>query len=167
MGWYKVARAGTEQLVTAKINQILRSNPFFVQVMQDYHIPLTDIENHLHIVFTDLEGKFAEGNGEEIKIDRQLLDDSFFKNNFHFVVHEFFHWVKRRSEALFYFNDDEEIQSFALAMAWELLDGKPEERLAQTFYPIISGHFQDKVDAKQMFLRILTEAKKIATKFRI
>jgi hypothetical protein len=161
MGWYKLSGQELQQQVERKIKMLLGSHSFFLKLLDDYKIPHEDLQNHLRIIFTDLQGKFAEGNGEEIKLDNKLLEEGFFHDNFHFVVHEFFHWIKRRSEALFYFNDDEEVQSFALAMAWEIMDGKQEQQIAQTFLPIISGHFKSKIDAKRMFQQILHEAKQI------
>ena len=138
MGWYIKAQERQEERVVSKVKHILQSHPFFKQIMLDYQIPPEDINNHLRILFVELKDKFAEGNGEEIKLSDKLLNDEFFSRNFHFVVHEFFHWVKRRSEALFYFNDDEEIQSFSLAIAWEMLSGNIAD-IEGTFYPIISG----------------------------
>lgn len=165
MGWFKQAQERQEDKVVSKIKNILQSHPFFQQLMIDYQIPPEDINNHLRIVFADLENKFAEGNGEEIKISKKLLNDAFFKRNFHFVVHEFFHWIKRRSEALFYFNDDEEIQSFSLAIAWEILSGNANT-VEETFYPIIAGHFENRADARQMFDSILSEAKKLVDTYK-
>jgi hypothetical protein len=162
MGWFKFAQKQSEHEVIAKIKDILRSHRLFAQIMRDYHIPTEDLDNHMRIIFTDLDGKFAEGNGEEIKLSKKLLDGNFFNNNFHFVVHEFFHWIKRRSEALFYLNDDEEVQSFALAMAWEIIAGKDKSQIAQLFFPLIEGHFQQKGKAIQMYQNILQEAQKIA-----
>ena len=92
MGWFKQAQERQEDKVVSKIKNILQSHPFFQQLMIDYQIPPEDINNHFRIVFADLENKFAEGNGEEIKISKKLLNDAFFKRNFHFVVHEFFHF---------------------------------------------------------------------------
>jgi hypothetical protein len=166
MSWYTQAQHRTAHAIIAKIKDILRTHKFFLKIMDDYHIPLDNIDKHLQITFCDLNGKFAEGNGEEIKLDQGLLHGNFFKDNFHFVVHEFYHWVKRRSEALFYFNDDEEVQSFTLGIAWELIAGKSEQNIAQVFYPIIEGHFKERANAQQMFAQILGEAGKIVAAYR-
>lgn len=166
MSWYKKAQHNQQHVMIAKIKDILHTHRFFVKLMNDYHIPSDNIENNLKITFCNLQGKFAEGNGEEIKLDTRLLHGDFFRDNFHFLVHEFYHWIKRRSEALFYFNDDEEVQSFTLGVAWELLNGKPEEKIAGIFYPIIAGHFKERANAKEMFAKILGQAKKIVSTYR-
>lgn len=165
MSWYKQSNKNKTNETITLIKDKLRTHKFFKRLMRDYHIPESDIDNHLAIIFVSLDGKFAEGNGEEIKIDPSLLDGNFFRDNFHFVVHEFFHWIKRRAEALFYFNDDEEIQSFALAIAWEMLNGKSERDIRRLIYPIVAGHFSDESDAEQMFAKMMTSAQRLAKEY--
>jgi len=161
MNWFKLSFSNAEEKVSQKIKSVLKSNIFFLHLMKEYHIPIEDIDNHLRIIFVDLQGKFAEGNGEEIKINKKLLEPNFMSDNFHFVVHEFYHWIKRRSEALFYFNDDEEVKSFVLAAAWELYRGKNISYVEKLMFPIVSGHFSDPNKAKSMLHHIVSEASKI------
>jgi hypothetical protein len=101
----------------------------------------------MNIKFEELQDRFAEGNGHEIIIDKKLLDDDFFENHFHFVIHEMFHWIKRRAESKFYFSDDEEVQSFTLAMVWEIYKKKNKNEIYDKFFPIIKSQFKDKKDA--------------------
>ena len=86
------------------------------------------------------------------------MEDDFFKKNFHFVIHEFFHWLKRRSEEKFYFNDPEEVQSFVLQMTWELIQGKSKEMVIKTKYPIISAHFNSSNQSKDTFQEMLEKS---------
>ena len=165
MSWFISANNEHKAKIEQKIKQRLREHPFFQPIFEEYHIPVEDVDNHLKIIFTDLEGKFAAGNGEEIKLDNSLLEQDVLYNNFHYVVHEFFHWIKRRTEALFYFNDDEEIQSFSLAIAWELSNGKGIPEIQEIFLPIIAGHFHDESKAKSMFLKMLENAKDIISSY--
>ena len=88
MNWFKTA--GDENFVN-KVKTILKKHKFIQTLSDYYHIPIEEVDSHLQIEVCDLNGKFAEGNGKLIRIDRQLLEDDFFKENFHFVVHEFFH----------------------------------------------------------------------------
>jgi len=76
-------------------------------------------------------------------------------------MHEFFHWVKRRNEDLFYFNDEEEVQGFTLNIAWELLSGKTIDDIGRTIYPIIDGHFDREDEAREMYSKMLQEAQDI------
>ena len=165
MSWFVRAQSDYESQMVQAIKDKLRTNPFFKPLFDEYHIPVEDVDNHLSIYFADLQDKFAEGNGEEIKLDKQLLDQSFLNDNFHYVVHEFFHWLKRRAEALFYFNDDEEIQAFSLAMAWEILHGKSDPYLVKTFYPIVQGHFKDEQKARELFKQMVLRSKDIARNY--
>ena len=155
MNWFKEAE--NDEFVN-KIKEILKAHKFTQTLADYYHIPIEDIDRHLQIEVCDLNGKFAEGNGKLIRIDRKLLDDSFFKENFHFVVHEFFHWLKRRSEEKFYFNDPEEVQSFVLQMTWEFIQGKSKEEVIQIMYPIISAHFNNSGQSKDTFAEMLEKA---------
>ena len=108
MGWFKESQNNS---FVEKVKNILKTHTFTKSIADYYHIPVDEIDTHLDIEVCDLHGKFAEGNGKLIRIDKKLLDDNFFNDNFHFIIHEFFHWLKRRSEDKFYFNDPEECKS--------------------------------------------------------
>lgn len=155
MNWYKVS--STNEFIN-KIKSILKRDDLTRKLMSYYNIPISDIDNHLRIEIACLGDKFAEGNSTTIYLDKKLVTDDFFQNNFHFVIHEFWHWVKRRSEKDFYFNDPEEIQSFVLAIVWELKSGKNQKQIEQALYPIVEAHFKDKSKAKKLFLEMLEEA---------
>ena len=159
MSWYK--RANNEEYVK-RIKHTLKRHPFTKAVAAYYNIPISDIDNNLKIEFKDLEGKFAEGNGKVIRLDNKLLDSAFFKDNFHFVIHEFFHWLKRRSEEKFYFNDPEEVQSFVLQITWELIMGKDEREVTNEIYPILETHFKDRNKLNQVFREMIEKAKRLA-----
>lgn len=161
--WYTQLNIDREQL-NEKIKGILLSHKLCKGLLEYYKIPEADVKNSLQFEIKELEGKFAEGNGKVIFLDPKLFKDDFFDNNFHFVIHEFHHWLKRRSESKWYFNDPEEVQSFILAMAWELLEGKTPEQVTQTFYPIIEGHFEEEQNAKSVIYRMIDRAKQIAGK---
>jgi len=155
MNWFKEAENSN---FVNKVKEILKKHKFTLTLADYYHIPIKDVDDHLQIEICDLEGKFAEGNGKLIRIDKKLMDDNFFKENFHFVVHEFFHWLKRRSEEIFYFNDPEEVQSFVLQMTWEFIQGKSKEEVIQLMYPIIGAHFKSSEQSKETFQEMLNKA---------
>jgi len=155
MNWFKEAE--NDNFVN-KVKVILKKHKFTQTLADYYHIPIEDVDSHLQIEVCDLQGKFAEGNGKLIRIDKQLLDDNFFRENFHFVIHEFFHWLKRRSEEKFYFNDPEEVQSFVLQMTWEFIQGKSKEEVIKTVYPIIDAHFEDTERSQDTFREMLDKA---------
>jgi hypothetical protein len=148
MSWF--IQANTDNVVS-KIKDILKQHDFTKQLLHYYNIPMEDIDNHLSIKFKNLEGKFAEGSGKEILLDKKLLNKNFFENNFHFVIHEFFHWLKRRYENKFYFNDSEEVQSFVLAIAWELINGKSKLQIYKSIYPIVKKHYVKINNSKEIF----------------
>jgi len=159
MGWYKFA---FNKDIFDEIRNILKTNSFIRSLMDEYKIPMEDIDEHLDFEVKELDGKFAEGNGLLITLDPKLFaEKDFFKNKFHFIIHEFFHWIKRRSEAKFYFNDSEEVQSFVLAIAWEILAGKELEEIYQSIYPIVEAHFEKEQNSKKVFQDMVDKAKKL------
>ena len=155
MNWFK---ENNEQDLISKIKRILKKHPFTIQLMNDYSIPIADIDDNLEINVVDLEDIFAEGNGKKININKKLINDDFLKNNFHFIIHEFFHWIKRRFENKFYFNDPEEIQGFILSITWELLNGKSKREITAKIYPIIKDHFKDEKQSFLIFSRMLNKS---------
>jgi len=158
--WYTKAN---EQAIISKIKNILKTSKLCIDLMQYYNIPVSDIDNHLTIEIRQLDDKFAEGNSSTIFLDEKLFNGDFFNDNFHFVIHEFFHWVKRRSEKDFYFNDPEEIQSFTLAITWQLSHGKCEDFIRKTIFPIVQPHFKDQNEAQKLFEQMLSEAKRLVS----
>jgi len=155
MNWNKTAKNND---IVKRIKGILKSHSFTKKLMADYKIPVEDIDNNLEIIIEELDGKFAEGNGKKIFLDKKLFEKDFFKENFHFLIHEFFHWIKRRCEKDFYFNDPEELQSFTLAICWELLNNKDIDK---TIYPIIKSHFKDEFQSRKVFNKMVERAKDI------
>lgn len=155
MGWFKESQNNN---FIEKVKKVLKTHPFTKSITDYYHIPVEEIDTHLKIEVADLDGKFAEGNGELIRIDKKLLNNNFFHENFHFIIHEFFHWLKRRSEEKFYFNDPEEVQSFVLQMAWNLINGKSKEEVIKKIYPIIKAHYKNDDRFKDIFDEMLGKA---------
>jgi len=149
------------------IKNILIQHPFTKSLLNYYHIDEGDIKNNLTIeVKNDMGKTFSEGNGEVIRINKKILDKDFFNKNFHFIIHEFLHWLKRRNEEKFYFNDPEEIQSFAVQIAWEKIKGKNPDEIKNVFFPIISTHFSDKTNAERFFNRIINSADRIFNHYK-
>jgi len=159
MNWYKIAN---KKEMIDKIKNILKNNSFTKKLRNKYEIADEDIDNNMDIKIVDLCDDFAKGNGKEIMLDKSLFKGSFenfLKNNFHFVIHEFFHWLKRRHENSFYFNDPEEIQSFILAIAWEMSVGRKDEDIVKKIYPIVEKHFDNKEESNKMFSEMLSKAR--------
>lgn len=166
MTWYIVANSESAEQIEKSIKQVLQNHKFFKNLMISYKIPEIDIIHNLRIIVKDLKGKFAESNGHQIVLDTNLFANGlseFMKTHFHFVAHEFFHWLKRRAEAMFYFNDFEEVKSFTLAIAWELISGSSSQDIRKKLYPVVSGHFIDseKDNAEELFQKMEREAVKL------
>jgi len=159
MAWYKASKNNINENDLNKIvKKTLKTHKFFSSLMDFYGISSDDIDNHLTIKVKELDGKYAQGNGNEIHLNEKLFNENNLEENFHYIVHEFFHWLKRRSEDKFYFNDPEEVQSFVMAMAWELIRGKTIQDIKRLFSPIVFKYFNNKGLAEKIFKRMLNQA---------
>ncbi len=154
MNWFKES-SNNDFIV--KIKKILKAHPFTKALTEYYNISPSDIDSHLEIEIADLDGKYAEGNGRIIRLNKKMINEDFFTGNFHFVIHEFFHWLKRRSEDKFYFNDPEEIQSFVLQMAWEIVSGRSAEEVKCKMHPVIKSHFKNNEQKFNMVFKEMLE----------
>jgi len=164
MSWYSSPQ-NSDKLNQA-IKEVLKKDPLCRYLLDFYKLPESDIDEHLTFHVKKMKGKYSEANGNVINLNPKILGPDFFENNFHFVVHEFFHWIKRRIERRFYFNDDEEVQSFVLAMVWELRKGRSHEDIHKKIYPLIGPHFDNEHEAEVVFQRMFGEARKIESKVR-
>ncbi len=164
MNWYKRANSISEQELNQTLKDIIKSHRFFRKLMKEYNIPISEVDTGLIFKIADLGEKYAETNSREITFNSSLFTSGdFFKDKFFYFVHEFYHWIKRKAENLFYFNDPEETQSFTLSIAWEILKGN-EKTIFQTIYPIVKSHFKDENKAKEVFNKMVLEAKEIVKK---
>ena len=154
MSWFKTSNNN----ISSKIKDILKTHPFTKGLLDYYNISSKEIDDNLQIIIKRLNGEFAKGNGKTIFLDEELFDDNFFNEKFHFVIHEFFHWLKRRYESKFYFNDPEEIQSFVLAITWQLINGKNKDDVINSIYPIVKAHFKDSGNCSQIFKKMYQQA---------
>lgn len=159
MNWFKFSG---EDKIIYKIKDILKKHPFTQYLCDYYKIPISEIDKNMSIEISNLDGPFAEGNGKKIRIDPKLLKNNFFKDNFHFIIHEFFHWIKRRSENDFYLNDPEEVQSFVLQITWQLINENNEKEIKNKIYPIIKSHY-DKNEEKaiEVYGKMMEQAREI------
>ena len=160
MNWYKQSK---KEISIDKLNKTLKSlikkDTYIINLFKEFGIPLDLIDKKLHFSIKDLDGKHAEANDEEIYLNKKLFENGlFFQDNLHFVIHELIHWLHRQAEKKWYFNDQEEIQSFVAAIAWELHAKTPMDKIEEKIYPIIKGHFNRERNAKAFFNYLLKKA---------
>jgi len=161
MNWYKISKLNIE----TKIKNIFKTHPLFINLLKEYNIDKEDIDNKLDIKIKELDGQFSIANSKVIYLDPKIIDN-LFEENFHFVTHEFFHWIKRRHEKEFYFNDPEETQCFVLAAVWELMDGKNINDIKKKIFPIINNILKDKQKSEIFFNKIIKYALDIKELFK-
>ena len=164
--WYREKQSNTKENINVRVKEILKNHPFFKILMDYYGVDYNDIDNHLDINIKKMDGKYSEGNGEEINLNEKLFNEDNLLNNFHFIVHEFFHWIKRRAEDKFYFNDPEEVQSFVIAMTWELIRGKSKEDIKRFFAPIVFKYFTDKSKAQDTLEQMIEKSENLKNMYQ-
>ncbi len=163
MNWYKYAEDMTNEELTKRIREIIRRSPLFLQVFKSFDMPIKMVDK-LKFEIKDLGDKFAEADGESIALDKKLFEQNrFFEDHFHFVAHEINHWLKRKSEDMWYFNDEEEVQSFVLAIAWELSQGRGLEDIRDKIFTIIKTHFKDNRGAEEVFENMISKARELVS----
>ena len=141
------------------MKSLIKKDKYVISLFKQFGIPVDLIDRKLTFHIKDLDGKHAEANGKDIFLNNKLFTEGcFFKDNLHFVIHELIHWLHRQSEKKWYFNDQEEIQSFVAAIAWEIHSGKTAREIQNEIYPIVKGHFTKEKNAKDFFNYLLTKA---------
>ena len=160
MTWYITARTGLSQTeLNRRLKSIIRKHPFIVKMIDEYDIPIDEIEDQLTFKIKKLRGRHAQGNGRLIYLNEKLFEDGdFFKNNLHFVVHEMVHWFTKQREERCYFADPEEVEAFTFGMMFEMLRGKTKQEILQIFFPIINAHFDGKEKSSIVFNQIYEHA---------
>lgn len=160
MSWFKYSKTGiTEQELSRKLKDTIRTNPFFVNMFREYGVPTETIDNNLVFKIVDLEGKFAQSDSKTIYLNENLFENGkFFTDNMHFFVHELIHWLTRQKEKEVYFADPEEVEAFSSQIAYEILKGKKREEITKVFFPIIKSHFEQKQNANKLFEALFAKA---------
>ena len=163
MNWFKSAQNKvTKNELNKQLKSLIKSHPFFIRLMAKYKIPQNEVDN-IEFSVKDLGERHAEADATTITFNSNLFTEGdFFKDKLFYFVHEFYHWVRRRAEKQFYFNDPEEIESFALSIAWEIIGGKDRATIEHSIFPIIQGHFTDANQAKSLFSQMYEQAESIA-----
>ena len=165
--WYLSLKFASRQELNRRLKSIIRENSFFKKLFEEFSVPISKIDDNLTFQEKKLDGRYAQGNGEVIYINKRLLEeDGFFDDKIHLIVHELVHWLTRQREKSFYFTDPEEIDAFMYGMSYELLRGKKLKEVEQIFYPIISAHFDDKNNAKEAYKAFIRGAIEKANKYK-
>lgn len=142
-----------------QIKDLICKDSFFDRLFGLYEVPLEAVKDSLNFYIVDLDGRHAKSKGNDIYINYKLL-----KNNnklddiLHFVVHEMIHWLTRQREKMCYFSDPEELEAFALGIAFELRRGQDEEKIREIYFPIIEAHFKENGQAEKMFAEFMKSA---------
>jgi hypothetical protein len=160
MTWYKIAKVNmTEKELNKKLKDLIRSNRFFINMFKEYNIPIDRIDNELIFEIKDMEGRYSQANGKYVYLSSRLFENGDFLNkNIHFVIHELVHWLTRQHEKDSYFSDPEEVISFSLGMAYELMRGKKKEEIYEVFFPIIKGNSENEQQAQKIFKIVFKRA---------
>ena len=143
------------------IRQKLMKSRSIQSLMHDFEMDVSSLKN-LQIEIMPLDKKYAETDGDSMRLNEFLFDDgNFFKDFFFVVVHELVHWLSRKKEEEAYMNDPEEVLGFCASVAYEIERGTEIDAIWNLIYPKISWHFNDENDAREFFMNMIEKAQKL------
>jgi len=143
------------------IKQKIRESKALMAMFEDFEVNPQRLDD-LQIIITNLEGKYAETDGETMKLDPSLFQDTnFFEDKFFIVAHELIHYLSRAKEEEAYFNDPEEVLGFVSSIAYEIEQGSHPDEIYNKIYPKISWHFHNESDAREFFTNMVEKAVKM------
>lgn len=143
------------------IKKKLKSLRMMHHVFKDFEMS-PDCIDDLKIEITDLEGKYAETDGECMRLNSMLFEDGdFLEKNFFVVPHEIVHFLSRKKEEKSYMNDPEERLAFVLSVAYEMECGLSLDVIWNKIYPKVKWHFHNEIDARTFFKSMVEKAREI------
>ena len=147
------------------IKNKIKNDNFLISIMKYYDLPESLIDSSMEIRFKNMsENEFAKADDQAITINKNLFNGDVVKDNFHFIVHEFWHWVQRQHEKEFYFNDLEEIQAFVVQIAF-FFKHYPHDEARQLsemrIKPLIDAHFNDEKESDRLWDFLLSKAESL------
>jgi len=166
----------SEEQIGDLIKRRMKKSKVIVSAFQKYGLPM-DILDQLKVTICPLGGekKYAETDGEIMRLSEEIFRKGNFYSDFFFVpIHEIFHFVnrncekngmkikERESEDFSNFLDDpEEVEGFILSMAYEIESHGDLDLLYNRIYPRLEFHFSSPIYARDCFKKMLEEAIKI------
>lgn len=177
--WIKKIKTASkkEMSLEEKIKGIIKTNSFCKELFEKFNIPLEYIDSKLKIKIAPLDGKYCEADEDCIVIDKKLADNNNIAHyyqlsngetgftpmeDFHFIVHELWHWLKRQKEAKHYFADPEEIDAFKTAIKFFMRTNCSRcascvaiPKAFKTFLPLVKITIKDDKKAEKFLKKIL------------
>jgi len=143
------------------IRQKLAKSHAIQSLMHEFGVNVNSLKD-LHIEIVPLDKKYAETDGNSMRLNEFLFTKgNFFTDYFFVVAHELVHWLSRRKEEEAYFNDPEEVLGFTSSVAYEMENGTDMDTIWNRIYPKISWHFNDENDARDFFMNMIDKAKEL------
>lgn len=148
-----------EKDFNSQIKDLIKKDSFFQRLFAIYEVPVDAVSEKLNFHIVELNGRHAKSKGNDIYINSKLMKiNDKVEDILHFVVHEMTHWLTRQREKMCYFSDPEELEAFAIGMAFELRRGQSDEKIREIYYPIIEAHFKQNGQAEKMFAEFMKSA---------
>ncbi len=152
--WYKTAQNKDDQF-DRKIKQSIKQIKFVVNLFKQMSIPLDWIDNNVKFKVKDLDSINALSDSKQIIINKNLINQFFLEDGIHIIVHQLFHWLNRQRENKVYFSDPQQIDAFAMGIAYQIQRGKSIRDVIKIYKPIVQKHFSKSDDFKALFLYLL------------
>lgn len=143
------------------IKSKLKENKVVQRIFKRFNLDLNRIDE-MNIILTDLDGRYAETDADNMKINQNLINTKNIDEIYAIVLHEIWHFAKRSHEQESgYFGDDEEIEAFSVSIAALLAAGHDLNSVYNLLYPKVEFHFHNPQRAKEVFQLMIEKAEQL------
>lgn len=168
-----------EENLEELIKNGIKNSSFCRELFKKFNIPLDWVDSKLHIEVKDLKDKYSEANKDLIILDKKLANpDKLVQKgewqgktsynlleDFHFIVHELWHWLTRQKEDKSYFADPEEKDAFIAAIKCYIRTTcsrcsreSSDLEIKKKFLPLIKNTIKDDKKAEQFLQTLIDKA---------
>ena len=149
--------------ISKEIKDRIRGSRLCNNIFKEFGVSMDRLDD-LQITIEDLEGKYAECDEHTMKLNKMMFEKGdFFEDYFYIILHEIIHWLSRQAEK-FYFADPEESYGFVSAIAYMMEAGNDFNLVWEKLFPKVSWHFNDELKAREVFEKMIEEAKILLNK---
>ena len=150
--------------ISKEIKDRIRGSRLCNILFKEFGVSMDQLDN-LQIIIEDLDGKYAECDENTMKLNTMMFEKgNFFEDYFYVILHEICHYLTRVVEGRGLFFDPEESYGMVAAIAYQMEQGNGLDEIWNKLFNKVSWHFNDELKAKEVFEKMIEEAKILLNK---
>ena len=150
--------------ISKEIKDRIRGSRLCNNIFKEFGVSMDQLDS-LQITIEDLEGKYAECDEHTMKLNKMMFEKGdFFKDYFYIILHETIHMLARSAESKRWLSDPEEFYGMVAAIAYQMEVGKDLNEIWNHLFSKVSWHFNDELKAREVFEKMIDEAKILLNK---